>query len=421
MPAVGAAGRTLSAELTSAGSPATRRSGRQADPTVPEPSTASDRPAPQAADDGPLPLAGYTVAVATDRRHHPIAAYLDRYGARTVSVQATRTVAQADPDDLAAATRLAVEGPADEVVVSSAFGLRCWLATARSLGVADELVGRFAGARLLARDGRAADGLRELGLTEIWSTASATTEDLFAYLLAQPMAGRRVLAQLDGEPVRELCLALAETGADVVPVRTYRLQPPNHRDVLRRLADQMVRRQVDAVVLTSASCTENLVEQATVDASLDQLLNAVVENVLVVCLGPLAAQPLVERGVPVIVAPRPYVDDLVATVAQELPRRALYLVLDGRRIQLRGQALVVGDVLVPIQPGPVAVLRALARRPGRVLSAAEIRTHVPGWSDVDDHAIEMAVSRLRRCLDGTELDGLGLVQTVVKRGYRLAI
>jgi uroporphyrinogen-III synthase len=55
-----------------------------------------------------------------------------------------------------------------------------------------------------------------------------------------------------------------------------------------------------------------------------------------------------------------------------------------------------------------------------VLSAAEIRTHVPRWSDVDDHAIEMAVSRLRRCLDGTELDGLGLVQTVVKRGYRLA-
>jgi uroporphyrinogen-III synthase len=62
----------------------------------------------------------------------------------------------------------------------------------------------------------------------------------------------------------------------------------------------------------------------------------------------------------------------------------------------------------------------LARHPGRVLSAAEIRRLVPGWAAVDDHAIEMAVSRLRRSLDGTELDGLGVVQTVVKRGYRLA-
>jgi uroporphyrinogen-III synthase len=45
---------------------------------------------------------------------------------------------------------------------------------------------------------------------------------------------------------------------------------------------------------------------------------------------------------------------------------------------------------------------------------------VPGWAGVDDHAIEMAVSRLRRSLDGAELDGSGVVPTVVQRGYRLA-
>ena len=45
--------------------------------------------------------------------------------------------------------------------------------------------------------------LRELGLTQIWSTAGATTEHLFRYLIAQPMVGRRVVAQLDSEPLRE--------------------------------------------------------------------------------------------------------------------------------------------------------------------------------------------------------------------------
>jgi uroporphyrinogen-III synthase len=57
----------------------------------------------------------------------------------------------------------------------------------------------------------------------------------------------------------------------------------------------------------------------------------------------------------------------------------------------------------------------LARNPGRVLSCAEIRRATPNWATVDDHAIEMAVSRLRHTLHNS-----GLIQTVVRRGYRLA-
>ena len=107
-------------------------------------------------------------------------------------------------------------------------------------------------------------------------------------------------------------------------------------------------------------------------------------------------------------------------IAATLPQRAVRLDFAGTRIEIRGQALFVGGRLIPVQPGPIAVLRALARHPGRVLSAAEIRALVPGWTGVDDHAIEVAVSRLRRSLDGSDLDGTGLVQTVMKRGYRLA-
>ena len=39
---------------------------------------------------------------------------------------------------------------------------------------------------------------------------------------------------------------------------------------------------------------------------------------------------------------------------------------------------------------------------------------MPSPADVDDHAIEMAVSRLRRSLTDAEV-----VQTVLRRGYRL--
>jgi uroporphyrinogen-III synthase len=366
-------------------------------------------------------LAGYTVAVASDRRRHRIATLIEAMGGRTLGIQAVRNIAQPEDDLVRAATAQAVSAPVHEVVVSSAFGLRAWLAVARRCGLAEPLLGRLGQARLLARDARAADGLRELGLTQIWSTAGATTEHLFRYLIAQPMVGRRVVAQLDSEPLRELCHTLRSAGADVVEVPTFRSEPPVHTDVLRRLAEQIVKRQVDAVAFTSQPSTQNLLDQASADGLSDDVLNAFVEEVLAACLGPRVAAPLFARGVFPLVAAGAYAEELTTLLAEAMPRRALRLSLGGVDVEVRGHALVIGHRLVPVQPGPISVLRALARQPGRVFSAAEIRALVPGWSGVEDHAIEMAVSRLRRTLDGTDLDGSGVVQTVMKRGYRLAV
>jgi uroporphyrinogen-III synthase len=366
------------------------------------------------------PLAGYAIVVATDRRRHRLSAMLESLGAKTVGVQAVRNVAQPEPDRLADATKDAIAHPIHEVVVSSALGLRAWLTAARTSGHGEALLSRFAEARLLARDARAADGLRDLGLTQIWSTSAGTTEDLFRYLIAQPMTGRRVVAQLDSEPLRELCDTLRTAGAHMVEVATFHSLPPNHVDVLRRLAELVVKRQVDAVALTSRSATQYLLDQAAADGNADEVLNAFVSDVAAVCLGPLAAKPLLDRGVSPTIATSAYVEELTATLVDNVPRRALRLTFGRIDIEVRGQAILVGEQLVPVQPGPIAVLRALAQHPGRVLSTAEIRAIVPGWDGVDDHAIEMAVSRLRRSLDGTDLDGQGLVQTVMRRGYRLA-
>jgi uroporphyrinogen-III synthase len=60
----------------------------------------------------------------------------------------------------------------------------------------------------------------------------------------------------------------------------------------------------------------------------------------------------------------------------------------------------------------MAVLRALAAAPGRVLSRAALLPALPRGAD--EHAVEMAVARLRAGLGAG-----GIVQTVVKRGYRL--
>ena len=369
-------------------------------------------PAPPA---GIAPLAGYTVAVASDRRRHPLAALLEAAGARTVGVQAVRAYSAADDPSVRAATRAALSAPIDELVVASDFGFRAWLRVARKWDLADPLTGAIGTARLLASNPRAADALREVGLHEIWSTAAGSTEELVRYLLAQPLKGRRIVVQSDGMSVAELCHAMRVAGAEVVEVCTYQSAPPAHADLLRRLGDQIVNRQVDAVAFTGAAAIGHLLAQAAADHRRDDVLNALADEVSALCPGELTAAPLRAAGVPAVTADHPYLEQVVAVACGTVPEKAVRLAGTRYRMEVRGQAVVLNDELIPVPPGPIAVLRVLARNPGRVLSCAEIRRAAPNWSAVDDHAIEMAVSRLRRTLQ----DG-NLVQTVMRRGYRLA-
>lgn len=68
-----------------------------------------------------------------------------------------------------------------------------------------------------------------------------------------------------------------------------------------------------------------------------------------------------------------------------------------------------------LAPAPMALMRALARRSGRVVSREDLLAALPGGGE-DTHAVETGIARLRA--------GLGTpkaIQTVVKRGYRLAL
>ncbi|OAP23857.1 bifunctional uroporphyrinogen-III synthetase/response regulator domain protein [Amycolatopsis sp. M39] len=83
-------------------------------------------------------------------------------------------------------------------------------------------------------------------------------------------------------------------------------------------------------------------------------------------------------------------------------------------LQIRGTGALVDGEWHEIAPAPMALLRALAREPGRVVARRELSVELP--SGGEGHAVETAIGRLR-----TSLGGTGVVQTVVKRGYRLAV
>jgi uroporphyrinogen-III synthase len=367
------------------------------------------------ADEEP-PLAGFTVAVTADRRRpagdDELGGLLEQYGARVVPAPALRIVPVPDDGQIETATVAVVDRPPDVVVVTTGVGLRGWLEAADGSGLGDALRARLTAARLVARGPEARRAVRAAGLAEAWSPASESGDDVLDYLLEGRLAGRRVAIQLPGEPQPEFTAALRDAGAIVSEIPVYRWEPPLDAAPLRRLVDLIGSRLVDAVTFTSAPAAGSLLHVAGPDRP--DVLAALRTDVVAACVGPFSAAPLRRLDVPVAVPARPRLRALVRLLVDELPRRAPTLRVAGAAVTLRGHAAVIDGRLKPLAPGPMAVLRALAASPGRVLSRAALLQKLPRGAD--EHAVEMAVARLRAALGGS-----AFVQTVIKRGYRLRV
>ncbi len=367
-------------------------------------------------------LAGFTVAVTADRRRDELATMLELHGARVVIAPALRIVPLADDARLRAATTALLERPADVVVANTGIGMRGWLDAAEGWGLGDALRANLAQAYLVARTPKARSVLRAVGLVEAWSADTDSTAELLEHLVprqkrrassrVRPLSGRRIAVQLHAEPQEEFVGALAAAGADVVEVPVYRWAPPIDPTPLQRLVDLIANRLVDAVTFTSAPAVNSLLRAAGSDV--DDMVLALRTDVLAGCVGPVSAEPLRRLGVPVLAPERAQLAVLADALVEELPRRTRTLRIAGAELVLRGHAAVVDGVLKPLPPAQMAVLRCLAASPGKVLPRAELLTALPRGAD--EHAVEMAVARLRAALGGSSF-----IQTVVKRGYRLRV
>ena len=94
-----------------------------------------------------------------------------------------------------------------------------------------------------------------------------------------------------------------------------------------------------------------------------------------------------------------------------------------RLLTYHGEIHVSGDTVylphagtdpVHLAPGPLALMRALMKAQGAVLSREHLLAVLPHCGS--EHALEMWVSRLRQALPDPSM-----VKTVVKRGYRLVV
>ena len=360
-----------------------------------------------------LPLTGFTVGITADRRRDELESLLARRGARVLSGPALRILPLAEDELLHEVTGTLVGDPPDVLVVNTGVGFRGWVEAADGWGLAESLLAALGGARILARGPKAAGAVRAAGLREEWSPESESSDEVLARLLDDGVDGLRVAVQLHGAPQRELCDALRGAGAEVVEAPVYRWVPPHDVAPLRRLTDAVLGGDVDALAFTSAPAVLSMLEHA--DERRPALLQAMRDDVVVACVGPVCARPLVSEDVPCVLPDRMRLGGLVRSLVDALPERAVRVEVRGHTLEVRGHAALLDGTPLEMGPGPLAVLRVLAAAGGRVVGRDALLAALPGGGN-DAHAVETTVSRLR-----TALRDPALVRTVVKRGYRLDV
>ncbi|MFJ2057798.1 uroporphyrinogen-III synthase [Streptomyces sp. NPDC087908] len=361
------------------------------------------------------PLAGFTVGVTAARRADELIALLRRRGAAVVHGPALRIVPLADDTELLAATKELIGHAPDVVIATTAIGFRGWVEAAEGWGCGQELLAVLRDTELLARGPKVKGAVRAAGLTESWSPGSESMAEVLDLLLAEGVAGRRIAIQLHGEPLPGFVEALTAGGAEVVGVPVYRWMPPEDIGPLDRLLDAVLSRSLDAVTFTSAPAAVSLLSRAEEKGVREDLVAALRHDVLAVCVGPVTALSLQAEGIDTYQPERFRLGPLVQLLCTELPARARALPVAGHRVEVRGHAVLVDGALRPVPPAGMALLGLLARRPGWVVSRADLLRALPG-AGRDEHAVETAMARLRAALGTPKL-----IQTVVKRGYRLAL
>ncbi|QRP45027.1 uroporphyrinogen-III synthase [Amycolatopsis sp. FDAARGOS 1241] len=361
-----------------------------------------------------LPLAGFVAGITAARRADELGALLVRKGASVRYGPAIRIVPLADDTELHAATRRLLESRADFVVATTGIGFRGWVEAAEGWDLGDALLDRLASARLVARGPKSTGALRAAGLSEDYSPPSESNAGVLQHLLESGVEGRTIAVQLHGEPLPYFADALRAAGASVIEIPVYRWVGPADPGPLDRLLDAVLDGTVDALPFTSAPAAASTIAMARRTGRLPALVEALTSRVVVACVGPITAGPLAALGIPTVQPRRSRIGALARIVAEALLARTPRLSVAGHDLELRGQAVVLDGAWHDIAPAPMALLRALAHRPGRVVSRRELTTALP--SGGEEHAVETAIGRLR-----TALGGPAVIQTVVKRGYRLAV
>lgn len=381
-------------------------------PAAPPAASPQDTPGPDASDS---PLEGFRIGVTSHRRSKDLIEALERRGAEVLHAPALKIAPVQEDMRLIDDTRAIIAAKPDLCIATTAYGMRRWCEAADSFGIGDELLETLAACRMFVRGPKARGAVRAAGLADVGISSDETTATLVDMLLKEGVRGKTVAIQLHGyTDVRQL-ERLRMSGATVLTVTPYRWVKPDGEDKLPRLIEAACSGNLDVLTFTSAPAVDAMWSTAHEMGLYKQLVDSLKTTVTTAVVGPITAQPLIDAGLSPLIPERFRMGALIRLVCEHLALNHVRR-LDTRsgNVELRGRSLRIDGELVDMAPAPLLLLRALLGAEGAVLSRESLSELLELRGSV--HALDMTVSRLRSSLP----DGR-MVETVVKRGYRIRV
>lgn len=372
-------------------------------------------------------LAGCSILLPVDRRSNEFATALQRHGATTMIAPPLTITPHFDDAELLDRTHRLLDSPPDIVVVTTGVGFRGWMDAAEQDGIQENLISSLLRTQILVRGPKARGAVQQAGMEIDWVAETETAAEITEYLLAECVRGKRIVIQHHGEGDPEMERRLVEAGAEVHGLIIYRWGAPPDPSLVGRTTGMVAAGNMDAVLFTSAPGARAWLEFAEELGTLSAVREMAARRTLFGAVGPITAGPLIAEGITPAVPERFRLGALVRETVSRLagPDSAAATAFGPLHVRTGG-ALLDGRFHQLGRAGS-DILRILAARPGQVFSRAEIAedlssggagARAEGWADeqTTERAVEVTVARVRGALDDPDL-----IQTVYKRGYRLAV
>ncbi len=208
--------------------------------------------------------------------------------------------------------------PVDLFLATTGTGIRSWFEAADSWGLGHDLVRVVSGAEVLARGPKSAGALVGRGVRVDWSPQSECFADVLAYLNRRDLSGKRIVMQEHGHSLNHAAQLLRARGAEVVIASIYRVEGPEAPARLDELLDLVVGHALDALTFTSAPAVASIMRAAGLTGRESSVVDALRGDMMVACVGPVAADAFSPWRIPVVVPRRYRLGALVKLVESHL-------------------------------------------------------------------------------------------------------
>ncbi|SFR75502.1 uroporphyrinogen-III synthase [Agromyces sp. CF514] len=361
-------------------------------------------------------LVGFRIGVTSDRRSADLIDALARRGATVVHAPTLRMTNALSDDPVIADTRAIIAARPEVLLATTAYGVRRWFEVADAAGLGEDLLDALADTAILVRGPKARGGIRAAGLNDVGMSAEETTESLIDHVLEHYSAGLTVAVQLHGFLEASQLQRLSDAHDRVLTVAPYRwVEVDKADDRVERLIEAACTGGLDAITFTSAPAVHALFGAAEELGRHDDLVDAMCGPVVAAAVGPVTALPLIAAGITPVQPDRFRMGALIRLVCEHLEtNRVIRLETAHGPLAIRGNVVDVADRRVALAPVALTILRTLVLARGSVVARDRLAAGLPGTSD--EHALEVALSRLRQTIGVP-----GLIATVVKRGYRIDV